>query len=400
MLVKAPKQADHLKNLTEAFSLLRQYRMKMNPSKCKFGVSSGRFLGYLVTQQSIEAHLRQIKAILEMKSPSTVKEIQSLTGNRFLSKSIDKCRPFFKVLKKGQKDKWDEECEVAFQNLKTYLTSPPLLSKPVLGEDLFMYLAVSNSAVNLALIREELGAQHPIFYTSKAPLDAETRYPKLDKLLLALVVSARKLRPYYQAHRVIVMIDFPLRSILHNPDAFQRLMKWAIELSQYDFLYRPKTAIKAQALADFVAEFTPSAEEDKLVSKKKESSRADKTTAEPDQPREMWQLRVDGVSNQKGAGAGVVIITLDGTLLEQVIMLGFPASNNEAEYEALLAGLRLAKKLSIKKLAIYLDSQLITSQASGEYMTKYPRMILYLDKVQELLKAFPTFTIKQMHWQA
>ncbi|KAI5332695.1 hypothetical protein L3X38_022824 [Prunus dulcis] len=238
MLVKAPKRGDHLKNLTEAFSLLRQYRMKLNPSKCTFGVSSGRFLGYLVTQRGIEAHPRQIKAILEMKSPSTVKEIRSLTGraaalNRFLSKSTDKCRPFFKALKKGQKDKWDEECEVAFQSLKTYLTSPPLLSKPVPGEDLFVYLAVSDSAISSALIREELGAQHPVFYTSKALLDAETCYPKLEKLILALVVSARKLRPYYQAHRVIVMIDFPLRSILHSPDASQRLMKWAIELSQY-----------------------------------------------------------------------------------------------------------------------------------------------------------------------
>ncbi|CAL2260095.1 unnamed protein product [Prunus armeniaca] len=401
MLVKAPKRADHLKNLAEAFSLLRQYRMKLNPSKCTFGVSSGRFLGYLVTQRGIEAHPRQIKAILEMKSPSTVKEIQSLTGraaalNRFLSRSTDKCKPFFKALKKGQRDKWDEECEVAFQSLKAYLTSPPLLSKPVPVEDLFVYLAVSNSAVSSALIREELGAQHPVFYTSKALLDAETRYPKLEKLILALVVSARKLRPYYQAHRVIVMTDFPLRSILHSPDASQRLMKWAIELSQYDLIYRPKAAIKAQALADFVAEFTPSAEEEKMVNEKKESSKADRTPAEPSQPRDTWQLRVDGASNQKGAGAGVVIITPDGTLLEQAITLGFPASNNEAEYEALLAGLRLAKELAIKKLAIYSDSQLITNQASGEYMAKHPRMILYLDKVQELLKAFPTFTIQQV----
>ncbi|KAI5343694.1 hypothetical protein L3X38_011570 [Prunus dulcis] len=137
MLVKAPKRGDHLKNLTEAFSLLHQYHMKLNPSKCTFGVSSGRFLGYLVTQQGIEAHPRQIKAILEMKSHFTMKEIQSLTGraaalNRFLSKSTDMCRPFFKALKKGQKNKWDEECEVAFQ--------------------------MSNSAVSSALIREELGA--------------------------------------------------------------------------------------------------------------------------------------------------------------------------------------------------------------------------------------------------
>ncbi|KAI5354380.1 hypothetical protein L3X38_007275 [Prunus dulcis] len=340
-------------------------------------------------------------ACLVEETSSMVKEIQSLTGrpaalNRFLSRSTDKCRSFFKALKKGQRDKWDEECEVAFQNLKTYLTSPPMLSKPVPGEDLFAYLAVSNSAISSALIREELGDQRLVFYTSKALFNAETHYPKLEKLILALVVSARKLRPYYQAHRVIVMTDFPLRSILHSPDASQRLMKWAIELSQYDLLYRPKTAIKAQALADFVAEFTPSAEKEKLVNQNKERSKADGTSAEPSQPRDMWQLRVDGASNQKGAGAGVVITTPDGTLLEQAIMLGFPASNNEAEYEALLAGLRLAKELAIKRLAIYSDSQLITNQASGEYMAKHPRMILYLDKVQELLKAFPTFTIQQV----
>ncbi|CAL8993981.1 unnamed protein product [Prunus brigantina] len=400
MLVKAPERVDHIKNLAEAFSLLRKYNMKLNPSKCTFGVSSGRFLGYLVTQRGIEAHPNHIKAILNMKSPATTKEIQSLMGrvaalNRFLSRSTDKCRPFFKALKKGHKDKWDDECEVAFQNLKTYLTSPPLLSKPIPGEDLYIYLAVSDSAVSSALIREELGAQHPVFYTSKALLDAETRYPKMEKLIFSLVVSVRKLRPYYQAQRIIVITEFPLRSILHSPDASQRLMKWAIELSQYDLLYRPKTAIKAQALADFVVEFTPTAKEEKMVTKSKEKA-DDTSPTDSNLPNDMWQLHVDGASNHKGVGAGVVIITPDGTLLEQAITLSFSASNNEAEYEALLAGLRLAKELSIKRLAIYSDSQLITNQASGEYMAKHPRMVQYLDKVQGLLKEFPTFTIQQV----
>ncbi|KAI5327472.1 hypothetical protein L3X38_026868 [Prunus dulcis] len=104
---------------------------------------------------------------------------------------------------------------------ETYLTSPPLLSKPVPGEDLFVYLAVSNSDVSSALIREELGPKHSVFYTSKALLDVETRYPKLENLILALVVLPRKLRPYYQAHQVIIMTNFPLRSILHSPNASQ-----------------------------------------------------------------------------------------------------------------------------------------------------------------------------------
>ncbi|KAI5326922.1 hypothetical protein L3X38_026318 [Prunus dulcis] len=108
------------------------------------------------------------------------------------------------------------------------------------------------------------------------------------------------------------------------------------------------------------------------------------------------ELLVDGAPNHKGARAGVVIATPNGTLLEQDITLGFPASNNEVEYEALLARLRLTKEPSIKKLAIYSDSQLIRNQASCEYMAKQLRMIQYLEKFQTLLKEFPTFIIKQV----
>ncbi|CAL2229367.1 unnamed protein product [Prunus armeniaca] len=143
---------------------------------------------------------------------------------------------------------------------------------------------------------------------------------------------------------------------------------------------RPKIAIKAQALAYFVVEFTSTTEEEKMVTKSKERT-DDTSPTDSNLPNDIWQLHVDGASNHKGAGASVVIITPDGTLLEQAITLGFSASNNEAEYEALLAGLLLAKELSIMRLAIYSDSQLIKNQASGEYMTKHPRMVQYLDKV-------------------
>ncbi|KAI5351237.1 hypothetical protein L3X38_004128 [Prunus dulcis] len=122
----------------------------------------------------------------------------------------------------------------------------------------------------------------------------------MEKLIFSLVVFARKLRPYYQAHRIIVMTEFLLRSILHSPNASQRLMKWAIELSQYDLLYRLKTAIKAQALADFVVEFIPIAEEEKMVTKSKEKA-DDTSLTDSNLPNDMWQLHVDGASNHKGA---------------------------------------------------------------------------------------------------
>ena len=133
IMVKGKQRSDHILNLAEIFDILRKYKMKLNPTKCTFGVSSGRFLGYLVTQRGIEAHPKQIRVILEMKSPTTLKEIQSLTGraatlNCFLSRSTNRCKPFFKAIKRAQRDKWDEECKKAFQDLKSLRSSSELCS--------------------------------------------------------------------------------------------------------------------------------------------------------------------------------------------------------------------------------------------------------------------------------
>ncbi|KAL5583458.1 hypothetical protein UlMin_015900 [Ulmus minor] len=148
------------------------------------------------------------------------------------------------------------ECEQSFQELKTYLGRPPLLSKPQEGESLILYLAVSKGAVSSALVREEEGVQWPIYYTSKSLLDAETRYPEVEKLALALMIAARKLRPYFQAHTIIVPTKFPLKQLLQKPDTSGRLAKWSIELGEFDIPFKPRTAIKGQAFADFIAEFT------------------------------------------------------------------------------------------------------------------------------------------------
>ena len=132
--------------------------MKLNPSKCAFGVSSGKFLGFMVSQRGIEANLDKIQAILDMEPPKNTKEVQSLTGrvaalNRFVSKATDKCLPFFKILRKAFE--WTDECQKAFQDLKVYLTTAPLLSPSIPGEELYLYLAVSPHAVSSTLIKEE-----------------------------------------------------------------------------------------------------------------------------------------------------------------------------------------------------------------------------------------------------
>ena len=260
MLVKSIKAKLHITHLAEAFQVLRSYNMKLNPAKCAFGVSSGKFLGFIVNNRGIEANLVKIKAVLDMLPPSNIKDIQRLTGriaalSRFVSRASDKCRPFFQVLKKVFQ--WDEHCQEAFTMLKTYLSSPPILVSPSEGELLTLYLAVSNFATSATLVRERDRVQQPICYCSRALRGAEERYPKMEKLILALVTTSRKLRPYFQAHTIEVPTEYPIKQILHKPETSGRLMKWAIELSKFDIRYKLRAVVKGQILADFIIEFTP-----------------------------------------------------------------------------------------------------------------------------------------------
>ena len=174
--------------------------------------------------------------------------------NKFVSRAIDKCLPFFKTLK--QVFQWTEKCEVAFQDLKEYLSKPPLLSPSVEGEDLFLYLAVSQTVVSSAPIHEELKVQRPVYYISQAFQGTRARYPRVEKLAFALIIASRKLRPYFQAHIVLVMTNQPLQKAMGRPNAAGRMVQWAVEFSQFDIDYRPRTTIKVQALANFVTEFT------------------------------------------------------------------------------------------------------------------------------------------------
>ena len=222
MLVKSRKEEDHLDDLRETFNTLRQYHMKLNPSKCAFGVSLGKFLRFIVSQRGIKANPEKVRAILEMSSPRTTKEVQSLTGrvaalNRFVSKATNKCLPFIKTLKKAFT--WTDKCETAFQELKHYLSNPPLLSPSKEGEDLFLYLAVSVTAISAALIREENRVQLLVYYVNQAFQDTEARYPPIEKITFALIVASRKLCPYFQANPIIVMTDQPIRKVINKPEA-------------------------------------------------------------------------------------------------------------------------------------------------------------------------------------
>jgi len=242
----------------------------------------GKFLGFIVSQRDIEANPDKIRAIMEMAPPKNMKEVQSLNGkiatlNRFVSRATDKFLSFFHTLKRSFE--WTTECQQAFEELKAYLSFSPLLSPSQLGEELFLYLAVSPAAVSAALVKEEEKVQKLMYYASQALRGAKERYPPMEKLAFALVTAARKLKPYFQAHTVIVLTDKPLRWAISNPEAAGRSALWAIELSEFDIQYRPQIAIKGHIAADFTAEFTH-----------------DKDKGAEESPQ--WSIHTDGSSNR------------------------------------------------------------------------------------------------------
>ena len=259
MLVKSTTAELHIAHLSEAFQILREYNMMLNPAKCVFGVSAGKFLGLIVNNQGIEANPHKIKVVLDMPPPSSIKEVQHLTGriaalSRFVSRASDKCQPFFQVLKKAFQ--CDTNCEEAFSALKTYLSSPPILVSPSEGELLTLYLVVPGFSTSVVLVKDKDRVQRPVYYCSRALRGAEERYPRMEKLILTLVIAARKLHPYFQAYTIEISIKYPMKQVLHKPETSGRLIKWAIELSEFDIRYKLKTVIKGQVLAYFVMEFT------------------------------------------------------------------------------------------------------------------------------------------------
>ena len=203
----------------------------------------------------------------------------------------------------------------------------------------------------------------------------------MEKLILAMVTTTGKLRPYFQAHTIEVPIEYPMKQVLHKPETSGRLMKWVIELSEFDIRYKPKTAIKGQVLADFVMEFTSA-----------EPTKDAQTTTD----LSIWKLSVDGASNSQGSGAGLILTSPEGIDIEYALRFGFRTSNNEAEYEAVIAGLNLAHSLEVDQLEVYSDSQLVVKQIEDKYEAKSGRMIMYLRKVRDLLKKFVLVQVKHV----
>jgi len=159
MVIKSPSHHQHAQDLSTVFSTLRQYNLRLNPDKCVFSVDRRKFLGFMLTERVIEANPEKCKAIIEMCSPTTIKEVQRLIGrltaiSRFLPKLAEQTQPILQLLKKSARFTWTDDCEQIFQKLKTTLTSPPILHKPDTRQPLLVYITVTDHTVSAALVQD------------------------------------------------------------------------------------------------------------------------------------------------------------------------------------------------------------------------------------------------------
>ncbi|KAI5318282.1 hypothetical protein L3X38_037990 [Prunus dulcis] len=263
-----------------------------------------------------------------MPDPRTPRDVQILTGriavlSRFISRSSDRWKPFFQAIRNKDRNIGGPEQREAFEQLKKYLASPLTLTIPKQGEPLYLYIAVIDITVSAVLLREENSIQQPIFYVSKSLIEDEKRYPLAKKLVLALVMAKHKLRQYFEAHTIIVLMTQPISAVISKPDLFERVTKWAIELGAFDIRYQTRTPQKGQVIADFLVECYP-------LDKQQENHDEIKEILDLDEAQ--WELCVYGSSNQAGTEVGIALSSPEEVDLEYSVRLDFPASNNVAEY--------------------------------------------------------------------
>ncbi|XP_019190539.1 PREDICTED: uncharacterized protein LOC109184998 [Ipomoea nil] len=364
LVVKSKLRTNHLVHLRQVFDRLRKFQLKINPLKCAFGVAAGKFLGFTVRHRGIEIEQAKIDAIMKMPG---------------------------RLMKKGIPFIWDEACKNAFESIKSYLMKPPVLTAPVHGRPLILYISAQDCSVGALLAQEnDKGKEKALYYLSRIMTPNELKYSPIEKLCLALVFAIQKLKHYFEAHTIrLVSKANPVKYVMAKVVLSDRLARWYLLFQQFEIIYVSQKSVKGQALADFLADHPIPAEwelSDDLPDE-------DVFVIEVLPP---WKMYFDGASHREGAGTGVVFVTPECEVLPYSFTLTEQCSNNVAEYQALILGLEIAADMKQLRINIYEDSKLIINQVLSLYEVKKAELVPYNNYAKILMQWLGDVTIEHV----
>ncbi|XP_075670330.1 uncharacterized protein LOC142640120 [Castanea sativa] len=394
IVVKSKKREEHIQVLRRVFERCRTFKLRMNPLKCAFGVSSGKFLGFLVYSRGIDVDLGKATAIVAMKPPATVKELKSFLGKvsyirRFIPGLASITSAFGKLLKKGRNFEWGEVQQAAFNRLQQIMINLPTVQAPVRKKPLLLYLATNQCAMGALITQEDgNGVEQPVYYISRALKDTETCYLRAERACLAIVYASQRLRHYFLAYEVWLMTkSHAIKALLRQPILSGKKSQWLLQLSQYNLKAGTPKAVKSQAIADLLAQF-PGEEEFSLD----DGVLGEVATAE--EVGEQWLMKFDRSSTAQSGGVRVVLYHEENEAITLSFKLKFPCLNNTAEYEAYLTGLAKALEMGVKHLKVVGDSNLVVCQTKGSFSLKEPSLAPYRAMAQKIEERFSTFEIE------
>jgi hypothetical protein len=340
IVVKSVQRKDHISDLAETFANMRAANLKLNPEKCVFGIHKGKVLGCLVSTKGIEANPDKIRALVEIQEPVSVKDVQKLTRrvaalNRFIPRAAERSLPFFQVLRSAKNFQWSEPQKRAFQELKDYLSNMTKLCPPrteIATSSICVCIKFGSKCGPSPRKGGRREAQtNSCILASEALSGSKIFYSELEKIAYAVIMAARKLRHYFEGHRIRVITNQSLSDLFANREASTRIIKWGAELSEYVVDFERRSAIKSQVLADFVVDWTSP------------TQNLDEKVPEP------WIVQCDGAWCYKGVGISVVVTSPARVVIRYAARLIFMnnehSTNNTTEYKALLLTLRKMKAL-------------------------------------------------------
>ena len=307
IVAKSKKREEHVRILRRVFERCKAFKLRMNPLKCAFRVSSGKFLSFLVHSRGIDVDPTKATAMATMKPPTTVKMLKSFLGKvlyigRFIPGLTLITSTFVKLLKKGQSLEWGEAQQIAFKRLQQIMMNLPTVQALIHKKPLLLYLATNLYAIGTLIAQEDGGGmKQPVYYINRALKDAETRYPRAERACLAIVYASQRLRHYFLAYEVWLMAkSHAIKALLRQPILFGRISQWLLQLSQYDLKVGTPKAVKSQVIADLLAQFLREEEfplDDEVLGE----------VAVAEEVREQWVMKFDESFTTQSRGVGVVL---------------------------------------------------------------------------------------------